>query len=238
MQPAPARAFSAAKISRPKSLTDLVVERIREQIVDGRLGVGQPLSENVLAAELGISKTPVREGLLQLKMQGLVEVRPQRGSYVFSLDDDAVGELCELRAVLELAALSRALARARAHLARDLAAILARMEKALAASDLAAYRRLDAAFHQAIVDRSGNRFLVDGYEAIALKVQALRTRLSVSQAHIEASLVQHRRLLALVRRGAASEADALLARHIDNTKRSYLRVLQGGEPVDVEEGSG
>lgn len=235
MQEAGFRSFSAAKLERPKSLADLVVERIKEQIVDGRLSVGQPLSENVLAAELGISKTPVREGLLQLKMQGLVEIRPQRGSYVFSLDDDSVGELCELRAVLELAALRLAVARSREALAHDVTGIVARMDEALAGGDLPAYRRLDAEFHQSIVNCSGNRFLVEAYEAIALKVQALRTRLSMSQAHIDASIAQHRKMLQQIRRNEASAAEALLARHIDNTKRSYVRVLRGGQPVDVDE---
>jgi DNA-binding GntR family transcriptional regulator len=233
MQELPLRSFSATKLARPKSLTDLVVECIKEQIVDGRLSVGQPLSENALAAELGISKTPVREGLLQLKMQGLVEIRPQRGSYVFSLDDDSVAELCELRAVLELAALRLALASSRGRLVHDIAGVVARMDEALAADDLAAYRRLDAEFHQSIVNCGGNRFLIEAYEAIALKVQALRTRLSVSQAHIDASIDQHRTMLGHVRSGEDIAAETLLARHIDNTKRSYVSVLRGGPPVDV-----
>ena len=56
------------KLIRPKSLTDLVVDELRARIIDGRLRLGQALSESALAADLGISKTPVREALLQLKV--------------------------------------------------------------------------------------------------------------------------------------------------------------------------
>ena len=73
------------KIVRPKSLTELVVDELRTRIIDGRLRLGEALSENTLAAELGISKTPVREALLQLKLERLVDVLPQRGTYVFRL---------------------------------------------------------------------------------------------------------------------------------------------------------
>ena len=68
-----------------KSLADLVVQELRTRILDGRLRLGENLSENTLAADLGISKTPVREALLRLKMDRLVDVLPQRGSYVFQL---------------------------------------------------------------------------------------------------------------------------------------------------------
>ena len=61
-----------SKLDRPKSLTDLAVERIRAAIVEDRLALGEQLSEAALAVNLGISKTPVREALLRLKMDGLV----------------------------------------------------------------------------------------------------------------------------------------------------------------------
>ena len=98
------------KIARPKSLTELVGEELRARIVDGRLRLGAALSENALAAELGLSKTPVREALLQLKLERLVEVLPQRGTYVFRLAADQVAPISELREVLEVAALTAAMA--------------------------------------------------------------------------------------------------------------------------------
>ena len=92
---------SPMKITRPKSLTEMVVEELRKRIIDGRMQLGAALSENALAADLGISKTPVREALLQLKLERLVDVLPQRGTYVFRMAPDQVAMIRELREVLE-----------------------------------------------------------------------------------------------------------------------------------------
>ena len=70
----PRQSALSVKVERPKSLTELAIDQIRAAIVRGELGFGEALSESVLAATLGISKTPVREALLHLKMEGLVEV--------------------------------------------------------------------------------------------------------------------------------------------------------------------
>jgi DNA-binding GntR family transcriptional regulator len=110
------------KLVRPKSLTELVVDELRTRIIDGRLRLGEALSENTLAAELGISKTPVREALLQLKLERLVDVSPQRGTYVFRLAADEVVMISELREILETAA-------ARGAVERSHGALVARMSE-------------------------------------------------------------------------------------------------------------
>src|SRR3546814_2324752 len=103
-------------LQRPKSLTTLAVDEIRGRIVRGELGLGAPLSENALALELGVSKTPIREALLQLKMEGLVSIQPQRGSFVFDMTVEEIRQLGELRATLEVTALELAMQRNRAAL--------------------------------------------------------------------------------------------------------------------------
>ena len=72
-------------IERPRSLTGTVLAQLRESIVSGDLELGAALSERVLAEKLGVSKTPVREALAQLRVEGLVRIYPQRGAYVFTL---------------------------------------------------------------------------------------------------------------------------------------------------------
>ncbi len=70
-------------LERPLLLTDIVCERVRTAIVQGELKLGEQVSEAQLATWLGVSKTPVRESLLRLKSEGLVDIQPQRGSFVF-----------------------------------------------------------------------------------------------------------------------------------------------------------
>ena len=94
---------------RPKSLTDLAHDSIRQLIVDGELAMGAQLSEATLAAQLGISKTPVREALLRLRVDGLIEIQPQRGTFVFSLTPRQVEEICAFREVVEVSAVKLAM---------------------------------------------------------------------------------------------------------------------------------
>ena len=94
---------------RPKSLTDLAHDSIRQFIVGGELAMGAQLSEATLAAQLGISKTPVREALLRLRVDGLIEIQPQRGTFVFSLTPRQVEEICAFREVIEVSAVKLAM---------------------------------------------------------------------------------------------------------------------------------
>ena len=73
------------KRTQAHSLAGNAAEQIRRKIVDGTLELGQALSENALAAELGVSKTPIREALQRLETEGLVQILPQRGTFVFPL---------------------------------------------------------------------------------------------------------------------------------------------------------
>jgi len=99
------------QIPRPKSLTEIAVEHIRKAITKGDLGLGQPVSESALAASLGISKTPVREALAQLKIERLVKIFPQKGTFVFTMSEQEVINICELRYTVEGAALKLAIKR-------------------------------------------------------------------------------------------------------------------------------
>jgi DNA-binding GntR family transcriptional regulator len=214
------------KISRPKSLTQLVVDELRARIIDGRLRLGTALSENALAAELGLSKTPVREALLQLKRDRLVEVLPQRGTYVFRLAADQVTPITELRDVLELAALRAAMGRNRSGLALALSAIVEKMAKALAGGDTVSYQKLDGDYHQTIIDLSGNPYFADAYGQIGFRIQVLRTRLSNDARLNRLSLKDHREIVKLIKAGDDAAAERLMRAHIDHTRQSYLQFLE------------
>ena len=214
------------KIARPKSLTELVVDELRARIIDGRLRLGAALSENTLAADLGLSKTPVREALLQLKLERLVEVLPQRGTYVFRLAADQVAPITELREVLELAALRAAMSRNRGALIDALAEITEAMAEALKLDDTVGYQRLDGQYHQAIIDLSGNPYFSDAYGQIGFRIQALRSRLSNEARLNRLSMKDHRALLKLIKAADDSGVEILMRAHINNTKQQYLEILE------------
>ena len=212
-------------LQRPRSLAEQAAVTIRQRIIDGLLPLGSALSEVALAAELGVSKTPVREALLRLSKDGLVEILPQRGTYVFRLDARQVRALTVMRELLERKALAMA---APAH--RDLGAALAKvvsaMERALPLDDPQDYRRLDDAFHQTIIDGADNEFLTDAYDRIAFRVQALRSGLARVRERNERSFAEHGRLAALVAAGDMAAADDLLGHHIRFNGEAYVATLQ------------
>lgn len=213
------------KIERPKSLRDMVVEQLRARIIDGRLRLGAALSENVLAAELGLSKTPVREALQQLRIEGLVDVLPQRGTYVFRMAAQEVELITELRAVLELAASAAAMQRNHATLVEDMKRLLAEMHAAHDAADTVTYQTLDGAYHQLFFDLCGNPYVRDAFSQIGFRIQALRSRLSNEAALNHRSIRDHDRMLELVEARDVEGLQAMLAVHIEQTKSSYLAVL-------------
>jgi DNA-binding GntR family transcriptional regulator len=209
------------KLARPKSLTALAMERIRASIVEGRLAFGEQLSEAALAHELGISKTPVREALLRLKLDGLVDVHPQRGTFVFQLNEDEVAELSRFRAILEAAALAEGMRVGRAALAGRLDAVVREMAEAHRHRDRVRLPDLDAAFHGAIVDQCGNPYLRSAYSLVEHKIHALRWRLPENDGQVEHCQANHAVIAQQVRKGTVARAQALLVQHIRETCDAY-----------------
>ena len=91
----------APAIAQAKSLPDIVYDHLREEILSGRIGPGEPIRQEHLAARLGVSRAPVREALKALEGEGLIIFRPRRGYLVTALDPDEIEEIFEIRALLE-----------------------------------------------------------------------------------------------------------------------------------------
>jgi DNA-binding GntR family transcriptional regulator len=212
------------RIARPRSLTAIVVDQIRDLIITGKLGLGEQLSENTLAEQLGVSRTPVREAFMRLENERLVEVRPQRGTFVFQYDATELREICELREVLETGALRIALAHDREAIVRALAAEVEAAEPALG-QGAAAYQPFDTAFHDALVRASRNRELIDAYVRISGRIRAVRFRLTVSNQAIAGSQGDHREILDAMRAGRDGEAEVKLGKHVYNAYRFFLKTL-------------
>src|SRR5262245_32357136 len=213
-------------IQRPASLTEIALQQIRTAIIEGTLPLGSAISEGQLAASLGISKTPVREALAQLRMEGLVTIVPQSGTFVFTLSATEVDEMCELRQTLEAAALRLALERNRSCLIEGLAEVCAGMDKVRAAGDEPAYLRLDSAFHEQFFANCGNRYFAEAYARIVPKVAALRTHLATRPDHTRLSYEEHKQILDAIRRKQEDEVMAILDRHIERTRSAYTRNIE------------
>lgn len=216
-------------IDRPRSLTATVADRLRQAIIDGELPLGSELSEIGLAAKLGVSRTPVREALAMLQLQGMVNIVPQKGSYVFFPTEQDIIDLCEFRIVIEGRAVSFAMARERTATMALLSSAMAAMEDARGRSDPVAYSRADTLFHEAFIRNCRNRYLEESYSLAAGPIATLRAQLSMPLAGVqERSFVEHRQIAEAFERGDVLTIDSVLTTHILGTRQSYLKALQQG----------
>ncbi len=213
-------------IKRHKTLTEQAADAIRTRIIEGQFEFGEALSEIALATELGVSKTPVREAFLQLKNEGLVEILPQRGTFVFRMTTEELRQLTEIREILEGNALRFAMRDGGEALLSRLDSIIEGMKEATTAKDPVTYRRFDAEFHNAIISASGNSFIESAYNIIALRVQTFRNRLSIED-HNWSPLDQHIEVAELARAQQADKAAERLQHHIRGAYNDYVTRVKG-----------
>ncbi len=208
-------------LERPKSLRALALEYLRNRIVDGTFQMGQVLSERKISEELGVSKSPVREALAQLRDEGLVHIEPQKGARVFTLTEDEVIQICDFRQAIESTSFELALQRDLTGLANDMDRVVQKMAAKKKAGDEAAYITLDNEFHQLIFEHAGNDYLTASYTRYVGKIAALRKLLSKLPMHTDLSFDEHKAIAKAVRKGDLIEIKALLAEHIDRTRKAY-----------------
>lgn len=209
-------------LKRPRLLTEVVGERLREAIIQGDLKLGEQVSEAQLALRMGVSKTPVREALLRLKTEGLVEIHPQRGTFVFRLSASEVAHLCRFRAMVETEALREAMGNQQAALTKRLSGYVKEMKAAERTKDLAALARVDMEFHWAFLALCDNDYLRASYELLRYQLIALRHRSPITNA-----VPSHQILVEAVAGGNANEAVALLREHVLENEPRYLAACDG-----------
>jgi len=213
---------TVAKIEKPKSLNQLVADRLRQAIVSGIYGLGEPLSESRIAADLGTGKGPVRRAIVQLQMEGVVRVVPQSGTFVFTLGANEIEKLNESRFILEEAALKLAMSKNRERLAARLAEVYGAMVRAKKKGDVRAYLSLDIEFHAALFAHCENSYLADAYGLVSAKSAALRTHLlSFKPKHTGLSFDEHAIISQAVMEGNLKLAIKTLKTHIDRATNAY-----------------
>jgi DNA-binding GntR family transcriptional regulator len=222
----------AGKLEK-RTIATAAAEAIRLRILNGDFAAGESLRQDALAAELGISRIPVREAFHQLEAEGLVTLLPHRGAVVSALSLDEIGEIFDLRAVLEPDLLAHSLPRLTEP---DLAAagtILRDYERALAAGDVHAWGEMNTRFHLALYAPSGRRRSLAIVQSLLANADRY-TRLQLVLTHgTERAQAEHRELLALCAVGALAPATLLLRRHIETAGQELLAFLQArqAEPL-------
>jgi DNA-binding GntR family transcriptional regulator len=205
----PARSFLNGTTGATPSRTEAVLDAIKRAILAGELRPGQSLVETELAQMLGVSKTPVREALKTLAGAGLVTMSPYRGATVRAIDPASAAAIYDMRLLLEPEAVRRAIGAS-----TGWASARAALQASGAATDQAQRSLANREFHRALYLACGNSLLVKTLDDLRDQT-ALVSALSWEQAPSwQQEAAEHQAILAAARRGAATEAAALLRAHI------------------------
>ena len=196
---------------------------LRERILSGQVNPNERLVETRIAQEIGTSRTPVREALHSLEMEGLIESIPRVGYKVKPISGDEAAEIYEIRCLIEVLAIRWAMERGKEKLLKALRANIDLAQERLAAGDLGAMVDLDAQFHETIARLSGGKRLLE--LAQTLSRHALRYRLQglYGPGSAERSLRGHKGILAAIEGGDDGEINAAVVSHLAQFKEDAYR---------------
>ncbi|MDX3382750.1 GntR family transcriptional regulator [Streptomyces niveiscabiei] len=209
MPPAPA----PAPTRQPAA--DRVYAHVKQGVLDRRYEGGTLLTEGELADAVGVSRTPVREALLRLEVEGLIRLYPKKGALVLPVSAQEIADVVETRLLIEEHAVRKAVP-APAGLVERLAELLERQKEEAGRGDLAAAAVTDRCFHAEIVRSGGNEILTRLYDQ--LRDRQLRMGVAIMHSHpdrIAKSLVEHEQILDALRSGDAEAAVSIVRRHVD-----------------------
>lgn len=197
----------------PQQLKDVVYERLRDALIDLTFQPGEPLREAALVERLGVSKTPIREALVRLERDGLVETAPYRGARARSYTADDLRELFEVRELIECECVRRAARHADPAVVDALGRNIAETEAALARNDLRrAASRLDE-FDDILFALLDNQMLGEVRERLTAHLRRIG-RFDTSVERFRISVSEHREVLDAIRTKRPSTADRLLRQHL------------------------
>lgn len=207
---------------RLTSLPMLLEREIESMILDGRLTEGGRINENQLAATFGVSRGPVREALRSLEALGLVELLPNRGVFIRSLDITQVVEMYGVRAALFGYAAQLLAGCAEPEVIARLRAMLNEMADAAQAHDFDRYYPLNFAFHDFIVERAGNGVLTTQYRGLVKQLRLYRAGNLMTGNTLELSNEEHARIVAAIEDRDAARAYQTSFDHVERGKERLL----------------
>lgn len=211
----------------PRTGAPTAVERVRtyvrDAVMSGEIAEGSMLSENGIATELGVSRTPVREAFVQLQSLGYLRLYPKRGALVIPVSAAEIGPVIEARWVVERHGIEIAAAQRDPATLRAIAATLDAQRTHIDAGDLTAFADADRDFHHALASATGNPMLIELYDSMRDRQRRMtRGMVHGSAERAEAFLAGHRGIHDAIADGDAVTALARLRTHLDEARETLL----------------
>ena len=213
----------------PRSLEREVSETLRDEILTGILGPGEALIEAQLAVDLGVSKTPVREALIRLQRDGLVEIRPYRGARVRRPSAEDVIQAVEARMWVETQVARALAADPSPELLDELQLNVEATQAALDADDYERFVRTVLGFSQLLLEAHGNRYAMQVVESLHNILALIGSAFRRAPGRKQESIDEHRAIFAALVAHDPEAADAATRRHLASIQRGAIEALSEEE---------
>jgi len=214
------------KIEGYELLSQKVYQVLKKEIVQGLLEPGSRLSENKLAKELHVSRTPIRESIRKLLAEGLVKTSPNKRMTVseFSLVD--MKEVLQVRGTLEGLAASIAAKKINSQEVEKLEKNVIQMNLCIDKNNLSSYCEIDDEFHNFILTICGNKWIIKMRENLGNFIYRYRFKSLSVPGRLQHSLEEHQAIAESLKKHHAEEANKLSKLHIENTILNILRNIE------------
>jgi len=211
-----------AALKQPESLAKMAYEAIRKSILSGQWKIGELYNEKAIAADLGISRTPVREALLELASQDLIIFLPRRGLMVNRFTHHDVDEIFELRKAIELAAVEKITVADPPFDLFEIEEALLSQRKAVKQKDYFAFMEADRLFHTSFSELTSNRRLIAILDNIRDMIHVMGAKALALEGRAVEVIKEHQTIFEAVKKGNIEEARRAMAYHLDQSKEAVV----------------
>ena len=210
------------KLDGYKPLRDIVFETLREAIINQTLKPGERLMEIQLAEEMGLSRTPVREAIRKLELEGLVVMVPRKGAYVAGISMKDIHEVYELRSALEALAASLAAVRITDEELEEMERQMVREAKETEENNLQGIVSIDTTFHDLLYQAAHNQRLVQFINILQEQLQRFRAATLSRPGRSKYALEEHKKIVEALANKDAKLAAKLATEHIENAENAMI----------------
>jgi DNA-binding GntR family transcriptional regulator len=209
-------------VDQPKSLKQAAYEALHRAILAGELRQGEIYKEKELATRLSISRTPVREALLELSTKELVTFLPRKGVMITQFDQEDWNEIFELRRALEVAIVEKVAPLATSRDIDRMEALLQEQQACAERQDGLAFLHYDRLFHSLLGDLTRNSRMISSYSNIQDLIQLMGTYSLTAEGRMQGALDEHREIVQALTQGDAEAACQRMIHHLEVTRDMAL----------------
>lgn len=203
-----------------------IADMLRDMIMTGKLSEGDKVNENELCETMGISKTPLREALRVLSVEGLIRLIPNRGAFVTKPTFEEIAEMFDVMSLLEGFCAREACEKMTPKDFTRLEKLHEKLEKCAERHDQEEYIRINNQYHTLVQVIAGNRTLNQIVEGLRKKILLYRFQSLNQPGRFESSIGEHRNLLEAFRRRDPSGAETLMRKHLQSQSQALGALVE------------